>query len=212
MEETDGRRLRSVRTRTAVIEAFLALLRETRTVPTTQQVADRAGVSARWLFDRFVDFGGLATATFDHIVAQGLSTPVGDAATRDRAARIDFQVRVRAAHCEKWLPLWRILVGLQARGVPGLSARTELVRDMTRKRLELMYAPELAMLEPAQCRNLLIVLEALMAFESWGCLRERDGLSVEEGCALWRETIDRLLPRAATSDPAATHQRIKPAA
>ena len=39
----DGRRLRSVRTKQLIIEAYLALLREHPQIPTAAQIANRAG-------------------------------------------------------------------------------------------------------------------------------------------------------------------------
>ena len=44
VEVVDGRRLRSERSRLAIIEAALALQEEGVLVPTAQQISDRAGV------------------------------------------------------------------------------------------------------------------------------------------------------------------------
>jgi len=43
----DGRRLRSERTRLAIIEAYLELLRRNSVMPTAAQLADQAGCSVR---------------------------------------------------------------------------------------------------------------------------------------------------------------------
>src|SRR5262249_54779462 len=51
----DGRRQRSERTRELIIEAYLALLRETPKIPTSSQIAERAGYSVRSVFERFPD-------------------------------------------------------------------------------------------------------------------------------------------------------------
>ena len=47
---TDGRRTRSERTRQHLLDAYIALLRESPRLPTANQVADRAGYSVRSLF------------------------------------------------------------------------------------------------------------------------------------------------------------------
>ena len=51
----DGRRQRSERTRLSIINAYMALLLEHRDIPTAGQIAARAGVSQRSVFERFDD-------------------------------------------------------------------------------------------------------------------------------------------------------------
>jgi hypothetical protein len=68
------------------------------------------------------------------------------------------------------------------------------IRQAIVKRLELMYRPELEGLSAVQRRDLLIALESLVDFESWGRMRELHGLSFDEAASLWMRTIDRLLP------------------
>jgi AcrR family transcriptional regulator len=60
----DGRRLRSERSRQAILDASLALLEEGILVPTAQLVSDRAGVGIRSFFRHFPDMAGLF-ATID---------------------------------------------------------------------------------------------------------------------------------------------------
>jgi AcrR family transcriptional regulator len=193
-KETDGRRARSLRTRAAIVDAFLALLRETGAVPTAAQIAKRAGCSTRSVFERFVDFRSLYTASFDHILQSGLAIPVRDMPARDRATRIAFQVKVRGTNCENWLPLWRVLMRLDVGSDEELKARIDIVRRMSRARVELMYAPELTSVSPGLREATLIAIEALTDYESWGRMREHYALSFEDASALWRTTIDRLLP------------------
>ena len=57
-----------------------------------------------------------------------------------------------------------------------------------------MYRPELAGLATEERRDLLIALEALIDFESWGRMREAHGLSFDEACSVWIRMIDRMLP------------------
>ena len=69
----DGRRLRSERTKQLIIEAFLALLRETHDMPTAVQIAERAGYSVRSIFERFPDLNALRVAATDYSLAQALA-------------------------------------------------------------------------------------------------------------------------------------------
>ena len=113
----------------------------------------------------------------------------------DRSARIRSQVETRSQICEKWLPLWRALNANQGESAE-LKLRIRLARELIIKRLELMYEPELSVLDDKARKHTLIALEALTDFESWARMRELHGLSVEQGCALWIRVIDRILPPA----------------
>ncbi len=53
--KVDGRRARRERSREAVVEALLDLLREGKGVPAAKDVADRAGVTERTLFNLYGD-------------------------------------------------------------------------------------------------------------------------------------------------------------
>ena len=55
----DGRRLRSERSRQAIIDAMLKLVEEGVLVPTAQQVSERAGVGIRSVFRHFSDMESL---------------------------------------------------------------------------------------------------------------------------------------------------------
>lgn len=189
----DGRRLRSERTRQLIIEAYLALLRETPKVPTSAQIAERAGYSVRSLFERFPDLLSLRIAATDHALALGNAQAVLRDVDGDRPTRIRSQVETRAQTCERWLPLWRALNANQGESVE-LKQRIGLARNLILKRLEIMYRPELSVLDDKARKHALISLEALTDFESWARMRELHGLSVEQACALWIRTIDRILP------------------
>jgi hypothetical protein len=115
----------------------------------------------------------------------------------DRQARLKSQVETRAAVCERWLPLWRALLRHQHES-EELAFRIERMRDAIVGRLQLMYSPELSTLSEAERTAVLLALEALTDFESWGRLRERHGLSVEAARDVWIAAIDRILPPTPT--------------
>ncbi len=189
----DGRRLRSERTRQLIIEAYLALLRESPEIPTAAEIARRAGYSVRSIFERFDDLLALSFAAADYALAAGLAQAAVRDLDGDRAARIRSQVETRAGICEQWLPLRRVLLHNQ-RESPLLTLRIDRMREAVWARLMLMYRPELSTLAEADRTALLITLEALTDFESWGRMRERHGLSIEAARDVWVRAIDRLLP------------------
>ena len=189
----DGRRLRSMRMRQTIIDAYLVLLRESPQAPTAVQIAERAGCSTRSVFERFTDLLSLSTAAADYVIAQALALPVVRDHDAGRMVRLKSHVETRARICEQWLPLWRALVHNQNES-EILKTRIGYVYDMIHARLRLMFGPELSAVSPEEQVHLLIALEALTDFEAWGRMRERHGLSVEAARVVWIDVIDRMMP------------------
>ena len=188
----DGRRLRSERTRQAIILAYLELVARKPVMPTSAEIAERAGCSPRSIFERFSDLDALSLATADYAIAQGRAEAVARHLDGDRSTRIQSHVETRARVCEKWLPLWRIITTQDH--VAGLRARVELVRLANIETIRLMYAPELSGLSELDRAHSQIALAALTSFESWDQMRHCHRLSVEMAQDVWRSAIDRMLP------------------
>ena len=191
----DGRRLRSERTRQLIIEAYLALVLEHRRMPTSAEIADRAGYSVRSIFERFSDLDTLSLAAADYAIVLGQAEAVARETEGDRATRIRSHVLTRAEACEKWLPLWRMLTAKPVEEqVTNLRARVLAVRQANLERVGLMYQPELATLEPPVRKALVMALVTLTSFESWGALREDFGMAWDSALDVWVSAIDRMLP------------------
>jgi DNA-binding transcriptional regulator YbjK len=188
----DGRRLRSERTRLAIIEAYQELLRRNSVMPTAVQIAEQAGCSVRSVFERFSDLDALSLATADYTIAQGQAEAVARHVDGDRPTRIRSHVETRARACEKWLPLWRIITNQDQ--VAELRTRVVLVRLANIERMKLMYRRELSSLPEAEADELLIALAVLTSFESWDQMRHCHGLSTDAAQGIWRSAIDRMLP------------------
>jgi len=191
----DGRRLRSERTRQLIIEAYLALLLEHRRMPTSAEIAFRAGYSVRSIFERFSDLDALSLAATDYAIALGQAEAVASDTDGDRATRIRSHVRTRAEACEKWLPLWRMLTARPVEEqVSDLRSRVLAVRRANVERVELMYSPELATLDPSPRQAMVMALVTLTSFESWGALREDFGMDWDAALDVWMSAVDRMLP------------------
>ena len=198
----DGRRLRSERTRTLIIEAFLELLRQQpQQMPTANQIAERAGYSVRSIFERFSDLRGLNLATADYAIALGQAEAVARDVDGDRRTRIRSHVTTRALSCERWLSLWRALTTTQDQ-LPELKTRVALARWGNIERLKLMYGPELSTLAASERDPLLLALATLISFESWDQLRDCYNLSVEAAQGVWIAAIDRMLPPTPSANAA----------
>lgn len=189
----DGRRLRSERTRLTIIEAYLALLRRSPAIPTAAEIARAAGYSVRSIFERFVDLNALTLATADYAIQRGQAEAQARDIDTDRPTRIRSHVHIRAAACEKWSPLWRVLMNTQQE-VVELQQRIVLARYANIERMKLMYAPELATLDEPSRQSILIALATLISFESWDQMRDCYRLSIEDAEATWCAAIDRILP------------------
>lgn len=191
--QADGRRLRSERTRQAIIEAYLALLRRSPGMPTAAQIAEQAGFSTRSVFERFSDLDTLSLATADYAIARGQAESPPRDVDGDRATRIKSHVATRAQACERWLPLWRILVASQER-LAELRTRIAFARFGNIERMKLMYAAELSTLEPRAQQELLIALATLISFESWDQMRFCYALSADDARTVLEHAIERMLP------------------
>jgi AcrR family transcriptional regulator len=196
----DGRRLRSERTKQSIMDAYIELLREKPEIPTAAQIAARAGISTRSIFERFADLKGLSLATLDYAFTLGEAQAIVRDVDGDRPTRLRSHVETRAQTCERWLPVWRVVVANQGK-LDELGDRIRFIRQAIVKRMELMYRPELGMLPTEERRDLLIALESLIDFESWGRMRELHGLSFDEACSVWIRMIDRMLPPTPPARP-----------
>jgi AcrR family transcriptional regulator len=169
------------------------LVREDPQIPTSTQIAKRAGCSVRSVFERFADLHALRVAATDYAFAEAMAQAATSDSSGSRRERITAHVQMRGVICERWLALWRALQVNRGESAE-LTSRILLMRQAILKRVELMYRPELSALSEQQRRRLLIAIESLIDFESWGRMRDYNGLSVEEACTVWIQAIDRLLP------------------
>ena len=194
---TDGRRLRSERTQRVLIDAYLELLREGVTFPTSRQVASKSGRCERAVYEHFHDLSGLSVAAFDDMFNNVARRVPLESSEGPRAERLRAYVEARSTICEEWLPLWRAAASHEQRSL-RLAGVLERIRAATSVRLKLMFAPEFATLSPAGAEETVTTLETIVDFESWVHLRERRSLPVAAARSLWMKALDRILPNRAT--------------
>lgn len=197
VRNVDGRRLRSERTQRVLIDAYLELLREGVTFPTSRQIASKSGRCERALYEHFHDIPGLSFAALDDMFQNVARRVPLEACDGPRAKRLRAYVEARSMICEEWLPLWRAAASHEQR-TQRLTGVLDRVRAATSVRLKLMFEPELSVLEPAEAEELVTTLEMIVDFESWVHLRERRSLSVEAAQALWIKALKRILPDRVT--------------
>jgi TetR/AcrR family transcriptional regulator, regulator of autoinduction and epiphytic fitness len=167
---TDGRVLRGARTRSGIVQALLDLLNDGVLTPTAAQIADRAGVSVRSVFQHFADmealYGDLAAEQRERIapLLAGLERP------ELLADRIAALVTQRSELFETIAPV-RHAIGTRAFESAALQERlTELAASL-REQVESQFAPEVQAQPPRRRRPMVDTLDLLTSFEAWDRLR-----------------------------------------
>ena len=102
--ETDGRRLRAVRSRDQIVEAMLALVGEGEMNPSAAQVAARAQVGLRSVFRHFEDMDALYREMSARIEAEILPLVSAPFVARDWRGRICELLARRAQIYDRLLP------------------------------------------------------------------------------------------------------------
>lgn len=168
---SDGRRQRSERSQTAIIEAALSLMDEGTLVPTAQQIADRAGVGIRSFFRHFADMDSLFLAADDMLLSSYEALFEVDDRTGALASRVARAVDLYGNAFDKLRP---IILCTQAQlwRSPKLRENYAWHQKRLRKELEL-WLPEVSAM-PKDRRE---ALHAVASFDMWHRLREHQVLS-----------------------------------
>ncbi|MGV3759289.1 MAG: TetR/AcrR family transcriptional regulator [Actinomycetota bacterium] len=185
----DGRTLRALRTREAIVDATIAQIDEGDLRPTAPRVAERAGVSVRSIFQHFADLESLHAAVAERLAVRltALVLPIAPDLPLDE--RIERFVRQRGTLLDAVTPIRR------AAAVHGpfseeIQARLHEGQRFLRAELEVAFGPELDRHDDSE------VLDALDAACSWGTwdhLRTGLGRSPEEAARIVGRLVHALL-------------------
>jgi AcrR family transcriptional regulator len=186
-EVVDGRRLRSERTRLAIINAALALQKEGFLVPTAQQISDRAGVLIRTFFRHFEDMEALFKAADSHFREFYEALFLGGDREGALEERLDRVVERRADAFED---VWNFALGTQAQLWRYETLRENYSRNQRGLRQNLEdWLPELGTL-PYDDRE---TIDAMTSFEMWYRLRSHQGLSKVAGVRIIKGVLKNLM-------------------
>ena len=188
IQSSDGRRQRSERSQTAIIEAALALMDEGALVPTAQQIADRAGVGIRSFFRHFADMDSLFLAADEMLISSYEALFEVDDRSGRLASRVARAVDLYGNAFDKLRP---IILCTQAQlwRSPKLRENYAWHQKRLRKELEL-WLPEVAAL-PKDGRE---ALHAVASFDMWHRLREHQGLSLKASSDIVTSLVNDLIP------------------
>lgn len=175
---------------------MVTLMARENEMPTIGAIAAQAGVGLRTLYQHFPDAPALYAGTFDHVVATTLATMPPISPEGPLAERIAGFVERRSRVCEAWTPIWRVALRFAGHD-RGFLERVQRVNQLLRARAQILYAPELARLAPAQQALVLDLLLSMTEMEAWEHLRIQCNRDVEAARAAWRFSIAALFDAAA---------------
>jgi TetR/AcrR family transcriptional regulator of autoinduction and epiphytic fitness len=187
----DGRTARGVRTRRAVVDAFLALLTEGDLRPGAERIAERAGVSLRALWTNFADLATLYAAAGQRQLERQTEL------ARRINPRLPLEQRV-AALCRQRAQVLEFLApsarAAQLREPFSAQLRANRARQyqIARDELAQLFEAELEM-AGSQAEELLNALTAASTWPAWSALRDDLGLGVPAARQVLARTLYALL-------------------
>ena len=179
MTVIDGRTRRGERNREAIIDALIACYDDGILRPSVQEVAERAGVSARSVHNHFVDVETLRSEVAQRqwercsrfTVALDLDLSVPE--------RVEQLVAQRAALYEEVTPVRRAAL-LSVDKSPTIAANLARLDRTLRRQLERAFA-----VEP----DVLDAIDAVASWDTWNRLRRAQGCSVARARRILTRTI-----------------------
>ena len=200
----DGRIVRGLRTRQALIQATLDLIQAGDVEPTSAAIATIAGVSSRALFQHFASLADLYAAAFDLAVSRAFDRNGPVDAAAPLSSRIELLVSDRAQLFEEWLPVWHFAERVRS-VAPAVGLVVAQLRRLLRERLAVWFAAELRNVHPGARDLVLDSLDVAFGLDSWMNMREQLRLSPVHASRTWRFTAEAIVQQALTvpNQPAA---------
>ncbi len=183
----DGRRLRSETSRLRIVEAMIALVSESPTMPPAEAVATRAGVGLRTVFRLFEDMDGLyrgMQAVMTERLGGLLEAPVE---ASDWRQAVDLLIDRRSEAFEIILPLQIAADGPRMRSAALREGRARLVQGQRDALLAMLPA------EVQADAELVDALELALSFEAWRRLRTDQKADIAAARAVMRRLARALL-------------------
>jgi len=191
----DGRLGRTVRSRLAICDACLDLVQEGVLQPSADQIAERAGLSRRSVFNHFGDLAEL----YDAVVEVGMQRcePVLKKISQEEPIRqrVEMLIEVRSKFLEATAPFTRALTAQSLVG-PANQQALRVSQDALRQQQREIERLFLAELDGSSPQERLETIEAMSAATSpltWEYLRRSRGLSMARARAVVKRTLTALL-------------------
>ena len=188
--ETDGRRLRAVRSRDRIVDAMLALVGEGEMNPSAVQIAERAGVGLRSVFRHFEDMDTLYGEMRARMEAEILPLVQAPFAARDWRGRLFELLERRATIYERLLP-YRI-AGSVRRFQSEFLRRSQNETRASESETIRRVLPARILADPI----LAAAIDHAAGFETWHSLRVELGLPRKRAAEAVARTVEGLLAQS----------------
>jgi TetR/AcrR family transcriptional regulator of autoinduction and epiphytic fitness len=188
----DGRAARSARTRAAIVEGLIGLLDDGNVQPTVEEIAARACVAPRTVFQHYADREALFAAVSEYQVRR--IAPLLERLPADGPldARLDALVDQRARLYEAITSVRRAALLMEPFS-EHTSTMLAGTREAKRREVEQVFAAEIAARPDAEQALLRAALGATSSWSAWDALRRHQGLDVEQAAAAMRHALRALL-------------------
>jgi AcrR family transcriptional regulator len=187
IETLDGRRQRASDSRRRIAQAMLELVGEGETVPSAEQVAERAGVGRRTVFRLVQDMEGVYREMHAVMLERLLPMLATPFAAQGWRARLDEIVERRARMFEEMLPI--------KSASDAHRYASNFLQDEHRKLTQLQRNTLLAVLPAGLAAQTAKVdaLDLTLSFEAWRRLRQEQRLTIKQAIATQKLMIAALL-------------------
>lgn len=177
----DGRHARSERSRQAMVDALLDLLREGNLRPSATQIADRAGVTQRTLFNQFGDMESLILACSMR-QAQRVIEMLPEAGDGDLPQRVSTYCAGLAHMLEETMNVrWAVVTSTHANW--NGDRVMQMAREFMRAHLASAFGADIASLSEEVQSEVLNAVEISLDPAAWRLLRVQHGMSYDEAKA-----------------------------
>jgi AcrR family transcriptional regulator len=197
-DRTDGRRARSERTREAIVDTLLELLEAGEIQPSTERLADFAGVSRRVVFHHFRDREELLQTAAARQMARILPALPPLPTTGTLEARLDGFMATRKHLLERITPVRRVALLLEPSS-PTIAENLRAVRARHRAEVEAVFAPEIEACPPGERAAFAAALTAASGFPFWNALTYDQKLPAPQAARAMRFAIEGVLARGAAA-------------
>ncbi len=189
----DGRSARAIRTRLAIVDALIALVREGNLQPRAIQIAERADVSERLIYHHFGDLETLFRQAAKNTVNELIETATLIDPALPFEARLKAFVTERARVLEYLLPMWRASRVMSAMA-SGLRNSRDGLQSRSEKQILRVFATELALVPPAMATTAVQTLHGVTSEGPWEVWRV-SGLSTEDSKTTMGFAVESILDR-----------------
>jgi len=186
VEESDGRRRRALDSRRRIVEAMLALVRETEVSPNAEQVAERAGVGLRTVFRQFNDMESLYAEMSQVVEARLWAVASQPFTSRSWRGRLIEMIERRTNAFEQMGPFKRAADAMRSTSPFLAESHKRMVtvmRMLLNRALPQDIAGDIERFE---------ALDLLLSFESWWRLRRDQGLDPDQARMVLRNAVARI--------------------